>query len=97
MTKPLLAVALIASLATPAFASEKPAEKNFTRDGVTYVYTTVAKTNRVVISGVSYPDGGSFELVVRGDNVTGISSGMPVSFTVKGAQAKLMPEKLAAR
>ena len=97
MTKTLLAAALFASLAAPAFASEKPVEKSFTRDGETYVYTTVAKANRVVISGVSYPDGGSFELVVRGDNVTGVSGGMPVSFTMKGAQAKLMPEKLAAR
>ena len=97
MTKTLLAAALVISLAAPAFAADKPAEKTFTRDGETYVYTSVAKTNRVVITGTSYPDGGSFELVVRGDNVSGISGGVPVSFTVKGAQAKLMPAALAAR
>ena len=97
MTKTLLAAALVISLAAPAFAQDKPAQKTFTRDGETYVYTSVAKANRVVISGTSYPDGGNFELVVRGDNVSGISGGMPVSFTVKGAQAKLMPAAMAAR
>lgn len=97
MTKTLLAAALVISLAAPAFAGDKPAEKTFTRDGETYVYTSVAKANRVVITGTSYPDGDNFELVVRGDNVTGVSRGVPVSFTVKGAQAKLMPATLAAR
>ena len=97
MTKTLLAVALIASLAAPAFAGDKSAQKTFTRDGETYVYTSVAKANRVVISGTAYPEGSSFELVVRGDTVSGVSGGVPVSFTVKDAQAQLMPAKLAAR
>ncbi|GAA0306961.1 hypothetical protein GCM10009087_16170 [Sphingomonas oligophenolica] len=97
MTKTLLAAALFASLAAPAFASDTPAERTFTRDGETYVYTTQIKTDRVVITGRSHPDGGPFELVVRGDSVTGFSGGIPVSFFMKGVQAKLMPAKLAAR
>ncbi len=97
MLKTLLVATLVVSLTAPAFASDKPEQKTFTRDGETYVYTSVAKTNRVVITGTSYPDGGAFELVVRGDSVTGVSGGVPVSFTIKGAQAKLTPATLAAR
>jgi hypothetical protein len=97
MTKIFLPIALIASLATPAFASDKPVEKSFSRDGNTYVYTTVAKTDRVVISGRRFPEGSAFQLVVRGDQVTGFSGGEPVSFTYKNAQAKLTAQQVAFR
>ena len=97
MTKIFLPIALIASLATPAFASDKPVEKRFSRDGNTYVYTTTAKPDRVVISGRRFPEGSAFQLVVRGDQVTGYSGGEPVSFTYKDAQAKLTSQQLASR
>lgn len=96
MTKTLLAAALIAALASPAFARDKPAETSFTRDGETYFYTAVAKTNGVVLNG-RYPDGGRFELLVRGDSVTGVSNGAAVSFSLKDAQAKVTQPQLAAR
>src|SRR3954471_19583658 len=83
MTKIFLTAALVASLATPALAAEKPVEKSFSRDGQTFVYTTTAKPDRVVISGRAYPEDSSFELVVRGDHVTGVTGGTPVSFTYK--------------
>jgi hypothetical protein len=97
MTKLFLAAALIASLATPALAGGKQGEKSFSRDGQTYVYTTTAKPDRVVISGRRFPEGSAFELVVRGDQVTGVSGGEPVSFTYKDAQAKLTSQQLASR
>ena len=97
MTKLFLATALLATLATPAFAGDKPVEKSFSRDGNTYVYTTTAKPDRVVIAGRRFPEGSSFQLIVRGDQVTGVSGGEPVSFTYKNAQAKLTSEQLASR
>ena len=97
MTKIFLTAALVASLATPAFAGDKPVEKSFSRDGNTYVYTTTAKPDRVVISGRRSPEGSAFQLIVRGDQVTGVSGGEPVSFTYKNAQAKLTSQQLASR
>ena len=98
MTKTFLAAAaLIAALSAPAFAKDAAPQRKFTRDGQTYVYTMVTKANRVVISGRRHPGGDRFQLVVRGDQVSGFSNGGPVSFTVPNAQAKLMPAALAAR
>ena len=97
MTKIFLAAALIATLATPALAGDKPAEKSFSRDGKTYVYTSTIKADRVVLSGRRFPEGSAFELVVRGDQVTGVSGGEPVSFTYKNAQARLMSQQVASR
>ena len=97
MTKLFLPIALLATLATPAFAADKPVEKSFSRDGQTFVYTTTAKADSVVIAGRSYPEDSSFELVVRGDHVTGFTGGTPVSFTYKNAQAKLSAQQLASR
>jgi len=97
MTKIFLPIALLATLAAPAFAGDKPVEKRFSRDGNTYVYTTTAKADRVVISGRRFPEGSAFQLVVRGDQVTGFSGGEPVSFVYKNAQAKLTSQQLASR
>lgn len=98
MTKTLLAAAaLLATFSTPAFAKDDVQPRKFTRDGQTFVYTTTLKANRVVISGRRFPSGSAFEFVVRGDQISGVSGGEPVSFTVKGAQAKLTPVALAAR
>ena len=97
MTKLFLAAALIASLTAPAFAGEKPVEKKFTRDGLTYVYSTTVEKDRVVIAGRSTPAGGEFELVIRGSHVTGVAAGVPVSFTYRNAQAKLTSQQLASR
>ena len=98
MTKTFLAAAaMIAAIATPVFAKDASPERKFTRDGQTYVYTLVNKADRVVISGHHYPSGSPFELTVRGDRVTGVSGGAPVSFKVPNAQAKLTPTALASR
>jgi len=98
MKKTLLAaVALVATLSTPAFAKDANEPRTFTRDGQTFVYTVSTKANRVIISGHRFPSGSAFDFVVRGDQVSGVSNGEPVSFTVKDAQAKLSPVALAAR
>lgn len=88
------ATALLAVTVSPAFAKDGPT-KTFTRDGETYTYKTVVKGDHVVISG-RHQSGGAFELNVRGDQVSGISNGVPVSFTVPGAQAKLTATQLAS-
>ena len=93
----LAAAAMLATLSVPAFARDAAPERKFTRDGQTYVYTMAVKANRVVISGRRFPSGSAFELIVRGDQVSGVSGGEPVSFSVKDAQAKLTPVALASR
>ena len=100
MTKTFFAsAALLLVAAAPAFADEAPVRLSFERDGETYIYTKVQKADRVVLSGHHYPSGGSFDLTVRGDWVTGTSDGTPVSFTMPNAQAKasLSPTVVAAR
>lgn len=98
MTKTLLAAAaLIVAISAPAFAKDEAPQRKFTRDGQTYVYTMVTKAKRIVISGRRYPSGSAFELIVKGDQVSGVSDGEPVSFTVPNAQAKLAPTALASR
>lgn len=93
---PVLAVMTLAAAAFPAGAIAAP-ERSFTRDGQTFVYRTAEKNGRVVITGRSLPSGSAFRLVVRGNSVTGVSGGTPVSFTVPNAQAKIMMTEVAAR
>lgn len=78
----LLALSLTAS--TPLFAGEAP--QRFTRDGVTYVYTTRENGDRTIIEGRSYPRGSGFYLVVKNGRVTGTSGGIPVAFAVTSAK-----------
>lgn len=98
MTKTFLAAAALAvAFSAPAFAKDVAGQQTFKRDGQTYVYTKVTKEDRVVLSGRRYPAGSAFELIVRGDRVTGYSGGVPVSFTVPDAQAKLTSTVVASR
>lgn len=93
MTKILTAAALIAAFAAPAFAENAPQQRSFTRDGETYVYTSVVKGDATVLSGRS-SSGRDFRLTVRNGHVTGKSGGVPVSFDVANTGAGL---ELAAR
>ncbi|GHH12363.1 MULTISPECIES: hypothetical protein [Sphingomonas] len=81
------ATALLAATVSPALATDS-ASHTFTRDGETYTYKTIDKGDHVLISG-RRQSGSAFELNVRGDQVTGVSGGTPVSFVVPNAQAKL--------
>lgn len=95
MFKTLFAATALLAAASPAFANDA-AQRTFTRDGDTYTYTTVNKGKYVVISGRA-ASGGTFQLQVRGDHITGFSRGVPVSFTVPNAQAKLTKTDIALR
>lgn len=76
MTKTIFAAAAVAlTLATPALASER----SFTRDGVTYTYTTVEQGDTRVLEGRA-SQGGKFRLVVRNGWVQGEVAGKPVAF-----------------
>ena len=93
MFKTLFAATALLAAASPAFANDA-AQRTFTRDGDTY--TTVNKGKYVVISGRA-ASGGTFQLQVRGDHITGYSRGVPVSFTIPNAQAKLTKTDIAFR
>jgi hypothetical protein len=69
-----------AMLAIPATAMA--AEQRFTRDGVTYVYTTEERGDTTVISGKYLPDGRNYRLTVRGKRVTGFVDNVAVSFRI---------------
>ncbi|TCP33322.1 hypothetical protein [Sphingomonas sp. BK235] len=78
-TLSLIVAGATALLATAAGAA--PAERSFTRDGHTYVYTTSAlDAQRTVIEGHEVGRGARFRLVVNGDRVSGKANGVPVSF-----------------
>jgi hypothetical protein len=79
MTKTLFA-SLLLVLATPAIAADAPAEKSFTRDGVTYVYTTRADGDLTIIEGRNVTTGETFALSVRNGQVDGTYDGRKVSF-----------------
>ncbi len=87
----IAATALVATAAV----GEEPAQRRFSRDGQTYVYTTTPSDAGTVIEGRRLPSGSAFRLVVRGDNVKGVSGGHPVAFRV--AEAKGAATLYAAR
>ena len=80
MTRFLIAAATTLFVATPAFAKDD--ERSFTRDGVTYVYTSTTKGNAQILKGVTKPDNAKFRLVVRNGWVEGVAAGSRVSFRV---------------
>ncbi|CAN5632862.1 hypothetical protein BH10PSE14_BH10PSE14_22740 [soil metagenome] len=89
MTKTLFATAaLLLVAAAPAFADEKPTEISFQRDGETYVYAKADLPGRVILTGHRFPAGDSFELTVRGDQVSGTVGETAVFFKMPHARAK---------
>jgi hypothetical protein len=101
MTKTFFAsAALLLVTAAPAFAGEKPTEITFQRDGETYTYTKTEKDGLVILKG-RFPTGDRFELIVRGDKVTGTIDGVyaprDISFSMPLAPAKPGAAELAAR
>ncbi|MEG3144796.1 hypothetical protein U1839_09030 [Sphingomonas sp. RT2P30] len=89
MTKTLFATAaLLLVTAAPAFADEKPVEMSFQRDGDIYVYTKAELPDRVVLAGRRLPAGDSFELTVRGAQVTGTVGDRSVSFKMPRARTR---------
>lgn len=80
MTKFIFAATAALFIATPAFAAEQ--ERSFTRDGVTYTYTSTTKGDVQVLEGNVAQTGETFRLVVHKGWVTGKAAGAHVSFRV---------------
>lgn len=82
MTKTIFAAAAaVLAIATPALA----ADRSFTRDGVTYSYTTTDQDGARILEGRA-SQGGKFRFVVRNGWVKGDVAGNRVSFRApKGA------------
>lgn len=78
MSKTLFIAAALFAVPTAAVAGER----SFTRDGVTYVYTSEERGEATVLSGKAFPGGSAYKLTVRGKRVTGQVGGTPVSFTI---------------
>lgn len=86
MTRFTIALAATLFAAAPAFAADNAADnaatRSFTRDGVTYVYTSTPKGDAQVLEGVAKPGNEKFRLVVRNGWVDGNAAGARVSFRV---------------
>ena len=76
-------IVAIATALTSTIAIAAPTEQRFVRDGETYVYTTeIDEAGATVIDGRRTQDGMGFHLVVKGQNVSGVTGGQPVSFRI---------------
>lgn len=80
----LFTAAVALTVSTAAFARD--GERQFTHQGITYVYTTAVEGGRTVITGRQLPSGDAFRLVVDGQRVTGVAGGQPVAFRTSSAR-----------
>lgn len=92
----IVAAAAAALTSTIGMAAER-VEQRFVHEGRTYVFTTRQVGDRQVIDGRNYPHGSTFHLVVRGDTVSGMSGGVPVSFKTRAATGAAAGIQVAAR
>lgn len=77
----LFTIAAAVTAMIPAIASADTAQRTFSRDGHTYVYTTTARDHgRTLIEGREVGASTRFRLLVDGDRVSGQANGRPVSF-----------------
>lgn len=101
MVRTFIASLALVSFAVPAFAKpqssvEAPATETFTRDGVTYVYTTTPKqAGHRLIEGTA--DGVPFRLMVDERKVDGTVGLNPVQFKLSEVRTRPERERLAAR
>jgi hypothetical protein len=77
-----IALVLTAAALVPAVAAAAPtAERSFTRDGHTYVYSlTPNQDGTTLIQGHEVGSHGRFRLTVNGTRVSGQANGRDVSF-----------------
>jgi hypothetical protein len=80
VTKLIFAATAAVFLASPALAQQS--EHSFTRDGVTYTYTSTSKGDSQILEGSVAQTGDTFRLVVRNGWVSGKAAGANVSFRV---------------
>lgn len=94
MIRTLIAAAALTLAASPALANEN--ERSFTRDGITYTYTSTKVKDALVLEGTAEPMGGKFRFVVRDGKVTGYAGNAKVAFLVADVM-KSRRKQLAAR
>ncbi len=76
-----IAFVLTAAALLPAVAAAAPAERSFSRDGHTYVYTMSANDDgTTLIQGHEVGSNARFRLTVDGTRVSGQANGRAVSF-----------------
>lgn len=99
MTKTIAILAAAAAALTSTIGMARDADQStqqsFVHDGSTYIYTSKIVAGRRVIDGRRFPSGTGFHLVVRGDQVSGTSGGIPVAFHVASAKGAAL--EIAAR
>jgi hypothetical protein len=81
-------IAFAATIATPALARDNDA-RTFSRDGVTYTYTSSEQNGATVLQGTAQPGDRDFRFVVRGKHVRGIANGQSVSFDYTPADTQI--------
>lgn len=85
MRKTIAILAAVTAALTSTIGMAAEGRRTFTQNGETYVYTSHDEQGRQVITGRQYPSGTPFRLVVRGDRVSGVAGGYPVSFRTQQA------------
>jgi hypothetical protein len=80
MRKTILILTAAAAALTSSIGMAAEGKQSFVHDGSTYVYTSSLQNGRQVIDGRRFPSGQAFHLVVKGERVSGVSGGVPVSF-----------------
>ena len=79
--KLLFAAAISLAAVSPAIAGEAVPHQ-FTRDGVTYVYTTAQRGDATVIRGKTRENGDRYSLEVSKGHVFGLYTGTHVYFAI---------------
>jgi hypothetical protein len=85
MRKTILILTAAAAALTSSIGMAAEGKQSFVHDGSTYVYTSSLQNGRQVIDGRRFPSGQAFHLVVKGERVSGVSGGVPVSFKTREA------------
>ncbi len=85
MRKTIAILAAVTAALTSTIGMAADGRQSFTHDGQTYVYASHIEGKQQVITGRQYPSGTPFRLVVRGDRVSGVAGGYPVSFRTQQA------------
>ncbi|KQN92954.1 hypothetical protein ASE95_10140 [Sphingomonas sp. Leaf231] len=87
----LTIIAAAAAILLPAAALAAPAERSFTRDGHSYVYTVTPNGDgTTLIQGHEVGSDEPFRLTVKGTRVSGQANGRTVSFRAPRPLAQVL-------
>ena len=85
MRKTVLIPAAAAAALTSSIGIAAEGKQSFVYEGDTYVYASTVQDGRQVIDGRRFPSGQAFHLIIKGERVSGVSGGVPVSFKTREA------------